>query len=82
MAPRPVSNVHLPSGVAPLRQILDSSIAVALGYDGPASPNSQDLLETTRVAAVLAKVSNVDAAALSTPGPSALSRVAEPCSEG
>ncbi len=62
----PVSNMYLASGVAPLRDMLDRSIPVALGTDGPASHNSQDLLETLKVAALLAKVSTGDPTALST----------------
>ena len=53
----PVSNMYLASGVAPVRQMLDRGIPVALGSDGPASHNSQDMLETLKVAALLAKVS-------------------------
>lgn len=60
----PVSNMYLASGVAPVRKMLDRSIPVALGTDGPASHNSQDLLETLKVAALLAKVSTGDATAL------------------
>jgi 5-methylthioadenosine/S-adenosylhomocysteine deaminase len=60
----PVSNMYLASGVAPLRAMLDRSILVALGTDGPASQNSQDMLETLKVAALLAKVSTGDATAL------------------
>ncbi len=60
----PVSNMYLASGVAPLRAMLDRSILVALGTDGPASQNSQDMLETLKVAALLAKVGTGDATAL------------------
>lgn len=52
----PVSNMYLASGVAPVRKMLDRGIPVALGSDGPASHNSQDMLETLKVAALLAKV--------------------------
>lgn len=62
----PVSNMYLASGVAPLRAMLDRSIPVALGTDGPASHNSQDLLETLKIAALLARVSTGDPTALST----------------
>jgi len=62
----PVSNMYLASGVAPLRAMLDRSIPVALGTDGPASHNSQDLLATVKVAALLAKVSTGTPTALST----------------
>ncbi len=61
----PVSNMYLASGVAPVREMLERGIPVALGSDGPASHNSQDLLETLKVAVLLAKVASGDAAALS-----------------
>jgi 5-methylthioadenosine/S-adenosylhomocysteine deaminase len=49
----PVSNMYLASGAAPVKKMLDRGIAVALGTDGPASHNSQDLLETVKIAALL-----------------------------
>jgi 5-methylthioadenosine/S-adenosylhomocysteine deaminase len=61
----PVSNMYLASGIAPLRRMLDRGIPVALGSDGPASHNSQDLLETLKIAVLLAKVGGGDARALS-----------------
>jgi 5-methylthioadenosine/S-adenosylhomocysteine deaminase len=60
----PVSNMYLASGTAPVRQMLDRAIPVAIGSDGPASNNSQDLLEALKTAALLAKVSAGDATAL------------------
>jgi len=60
----PVSNMYLASGVAPVQEMLKRGIAVALGTDGPASHNSQDLLETMKTAALLAKVDTGDATAL------------------
>ena len=60
----PVSNMYLASGVAPLREMLKRGIPVALGTDGPASHNSQDLLETLKVAALLVKVDTGDASTL------------------
>lgn len=60
----PVSNMYLASGIAPVRQMLDRGIPVALGSDGPASHNSQDMLETLKVAALLAKVSTGQPTAL------------------
>ncbi len=61
----PVSNMYLASGVAPLRNMLDRGIPVALGTDGPASHNSQDLLETLKIAVLLAKANTGDARVLS-----------------
>lgn len=60
----PVSNMYLASGIAPVRQMLDRAIPVALGTDGSASHNSQDLLETLKVAALLTKVSSGEAMAM------------------
>jgi 5-methylthioadenosine/S-adenosylhomocysteine deaminase len=60
----PVSNMYLASGAAPVRKMLDQGVSVALGTDGSASHNSQDLLETMKIAALLAKVSTGDATAL------------------
>ncbi len=60
----PVSNMYLASGAAPVKQMLDRGIPVALGTDGAASHNSQDLLETLKTAVLLAKVTSGDATAL------------------
>lgn len=60
----PVSNMYLASGIAPVREMIDRSIPVALGTDGPASNNTQDMLETLKAAALLAKVGTGDATAL------------------
>jgi 5-methylthioadenosine/S-adenosylhomocysteine deaminase len=60
----PVSNMYLASGIAPVRKMLDRGIPVALATDGPGSENSQDMVETLKVAALLAKVSSGDATAL------------------
>lgn len=51
----PVSNLKLGSGVAPLRKLLDAGVNVALGTDGAASNNTQDLLKELSFAAVLHK---------------------------
>ena len=60
----PTSNMHLASGVAPIPAILQQGVTVALGADGSASHNSQDLLETMKTAILLAKVGSGDATAL------------------
>jgi 5-methylthioadenosine/S-adenosylhomocysteine deaminase len=56
--------MYLASGVAPVRKMLDHGISVALATDGSGSENSQDMLETLKIAALLAKVSSGDANAL------------------
>ncbi|MGV9669439.1 amidohydrolase family protein [Gordonia sp. NPDC003504] len=49
----PLSNMRLGSGVAPIPQMLDRGLAVGLGVDGAVSNDTQDMLETFRVAAYL-----------------------------
>lgn len=60
----PVSNMYLASGVPPVCEMLARGISVALGTDGPGSQNSQDMLESLKIAALLAKVSTSDANAV------------------
>ena len=60
----PVSNMYLASGAAPVRKMLNRGIPVALGTDGSASHNSQDMLETLKTTALLAKVSSGNATEL------------------
>ncbi len=66
----PQSNAKLASGVAPLVALLAGGIRVGLGTDGPASNNDLDLWEEIRLAAMLARIREHDAAAL--PSASAL----------
>jgi 5-methylthioadenosine/S-adenosylhomocysteine deaminase len=66
----PQSNAKLASGVAPLVEFLARGIRVGLGTDGPASNNDLDLWEEVRLAAMLARIRERDAAAL--PAASAL----------
>ena len=60
----PQSNAKLASGVAPLVPLLAQGIRVGLGTDGPASNNDLDLWEEVRLAAMLARIRQRDAAAL------------------
>ena len=60
----PQSNAKLASGVAPLIPLLDAGVRVGLGTDGPASNNDLDLWEELRLAAMLARIRQRDAAAL------------------
>lgn len=51
----PESNLKLASGFCPVQALLENGINVALGTDGAASNNDQDLLGEMRTAALLAK---------------------------
>lgn len=51
----PASNVKLASGYAPVAKMLASGVAVAIGTDGPASNNAQDMFRELWLAAILGK---------------------------
>jgi 5-methylthioadenosine/S-adenosylhomocysteine deaminase len=55
VAHNPTSNLKLASGLADVPAMLDAGIAVAIGTDGQASNNDQDLFEEMRLAALLPK---------------------------
>ena len=61
----PAANMILASGVAPVTQLLRGGVNVALGTDGPASNDGQDMIEMMRLAAYLARVTTLDPQALS-----------------
>lgn len=54
----PISNARLGSGIAPLADLLRRGISVALGTDGAASNDSQNLLEVMKMAALLSALRN------------------------
>jgi 5-methylthioadenosine/S-adenosylhomocysteine deaminase len=56
----PVSNMYLSSGVAPIPKMQLAGIDTALGTDGAASNNSNDMLEVLKFAALLQKVTHRD----------------------
>jgi 5-methylthioadenosine/S-adenosylhomocysteine deaminase len=60
----PASNAKLASGMAPVQDLLDAGVPVALGTDGPASNNDLDLLGEARDAALVGKLAADDAAAV------------------
>jgi 5-methylthioadenosine/S-adenosylhomocysteine deaminase len=64
----PVSNQYLASGVAPVTDWLRNGLVVGLGTDGAASNNTQDMFETMKSAALLQKVTRLDARALTAEG--------------
>ncbi len=51
----PVSNLKLASGVAPVPQMLEAGVNVALGTDGVSSNNSHDMFEEMKLAAIVHK---------------------------
>jgi 5-methylthioadenosine/S-adenosylhomocysteine deaminase len=60
----PGSNSKLASGIARLLDLRAAGIAVGLGTDGPASHDDLDLWNDTRLAALLARLTSGDAAAV------------------
>ena len=60
----PTSNLKLASGIAPLAHYREAGINIGLGTDGAASNNVLDVLGEIRLAALLAKTSANDAAAV------------------
>jgi len=60
----PTSNLKLASGIAPVGELVAQGVNVAIGTDGPASNNRQDMFAEMRLAALLAKARSGDAAAL------------------
>jgi 5-methylthioadenosine/S-adenosylhomocysteine deaminase len=60
----PVSNMKTASGVAPIPEMLEVGIPVALGTDGAASNNSLDMFTEMKFAALLNKVHKLDPTAV------------------
>lgn len=60
----PASNLKLASGIAPITEMLKLGVNVGIGTDGAASNNRLDMFAEIRLAALLAKGSSGDAAAL------------------
>lgn len=63
----PRSNLKLASGIAPVVALRSAGVTVAIGTDGAASNNVLDMLGEMRTAALLAKVTAGNAAALRAP---------------
>lgn len=64
VAHNPISNMKLASGAAPITKMLTQGVAVGLGTDGEKENNNLDMFEEMKTASLLAKFSNLDAAAL------------------
>lgn len=60
----PAANATLASGIAPVARLLREGVRVGLGSDGPASNDTQDLLESIRWAAYLQRAHTLDPEAL------------------
>jgi 5-methylthioadenosine/S-adenosylhomocysteine deaminase len=60
----PGSNAKLASGIARIRELRAAGVPVGIGTDGPASNDDLDLWEDMRLAAMLARVSTLDASVL------------------
>jgi 5-methylthioadenosine/S-adenosylhomocysteine deaminase len=56
----PVSNMFLGDGIAPVVEMLQAGVNVALGTDGSASNNSQDMFETLKMAPLLQRARTLD----------------------
>jgi 5-methylthioadenosine/S-adenosylhomocysteine deaminase len=56
----PVSNMYLGMGIAPIEAMRRAGLTVALGTDGAASHNCQDMIETLKIAALLQKLALED----------------------
>jgi 5-methylthioadenosine/S-adenosylhomocysteine deaminase len=60
----PASNMKLASGMAPVQELLDAGVSVALGTDGAASNNDLSMFDELRDAALLGKLAAEDASAV------------------
>lgn len=60
----PTSNMKLASGVAPVPEMLEAGLTVALGTDSNLSNNNLDMFEEMRMAALLQKLARRDAAVM------------------
>jgi cytosine/adenosine deaminase-related metal-dependent hydrolase len=56
----PLSNLRLGSGIAPILKYRQTGVNVAIGCDGSASNDSQDLLEAIKVGSILHNVTDLD----------------------
>src|SRR5258708_14114354 len=64
VAHNPGSNMKLGSGIARVGDMLAAGIAVGVGSDGEKENNKFDMLEEMKVASLLGKLKDVDAAAM------------------
>ncbi len=60
----PASNLKLASGIAPIQDMLNAGVNLAIGTDGPASNNCLDMFREMFLTTALAKVREHDASAV------------------
>lgn len=60
----PTSNMKLASGAAPVERLIAAGVPVGLGSDGEKENNNLDMFEEMKIASLLAKFANMNAAAL------------------
>lgn len=63
-AHNPASNMYLASGISPVAKMRERGVNVALGTDGAASNNTLDMFREMRLAALLSKVSTMNASSI------------------
>ena len=56
----PLSNLRLGSGICPLLKYREKGVSCAIGCDGAASNDSQDLLEAVKLSTILQNVTTFD----------------------
>ncbi|WP_210259451.1 amidohydrolase family protein [Agrobacterium sp. a22-2] len=64
VAHNPVSNMKLASGIAPIADMIAHGVAVGIGTDGEKENNNFDMFEEMKVASLLGKLKDRDAAAM------------------
>ena len=64
VAHNPSSNTKLASGIAPVTNLINAGVNVAIGTDGVSSNNNLDIIEEARLASYLQKVSTSDPTAV------------------
>ena len=64
VAHNPVSNMKLASGIAPVAEMLKAGVPVGIGTDGEKENNNFDMFEEMKVASLLGKLKDLDAAAM------------------
>ena len=60
----PISNMYLGSGIAPMMKIAEAGLTIGLGVDGAGSNNSQDMIETLKMSALVQKAAAGDASVI------------------